>query len=103
MSNPQLDSLLVKAQVALRNKPPWGKSLCVDFGKDGVIYVYPTNEVAEIPNVASADCTLTLSLDALHKLMDGEKSAFGEWMSGELKYTGDRSVAQQFASIVTGK
>ena len=107
----KLTDLVNKATVALHGKPPWGKTLVADFGPDGVLCVYPQNQVAAIPNAnVSADCIITFpkgiaSLENLER-PEGDpqrETAAGEWWNSELKWVGDKAVAEQFVAIITGK
>jgi len=104
MSTPALSALIVKAATALKDKPAWGKTLCVDFGSDGVIYVYDNNQVAAIPDAnVSADCTLILNgISTLEDLESKKETPTQEWWAGNLTWRGDRSIAEQFVALIQG-
>lgn len=101
--NPQVTALIGRAQAALKGQPAWGHTLCVDFKSDGVLYVYANNAVAPIPNAdVSADCTLHFpkGVVSLQNLEDKDETAMQEWWRDELTWDGDRSIAEQFVSLI---
>lgn len=103
-SNPALAALIAQATKALTGKPAWGKTLCVDFGTDGALYVDATNRVYSIPNDnVAADCTLHLNgITTLNDLLSKKKTPTQEWWAGNLKWDGARSVAETFVALVQG-
>jgi putative sterol carrier protein len=46
------------------------------------------------------DCTITVSLENLQAMMNGELNAVSGFMSGKLKVAGDMSVAMKLQSVV---
>jgi ubiquinone biosynthesis protein UbiJ len=104
MPAPALAALIAKAKTALAGKPAWGKTLCVDFETDGVLFVYANNQVAQVPSAnVSADCTLHLDgIATLNEMLSKQKTPTQEWWADKLTWDGDRSVAEQFVSILTG-
>src|ERR1700685_4211008 len=100
--NPQLTDLVAKAKAALAGKASWGHTLCVDFGADGVLYVYANNAVAAIPNSnVQADCTLHLNgIATLNDMLSKKETPTEEWFSGNLTWDGDRSIAEQFVALI---
>jgi putative sterol carrier protein len=78
-----------------------GATLKFDCGSDGVIVL----DGASTPNSVSntdmdTDCTITVSLENLKAMMDGELNAVSGFMSGKLKVAGDMSVAMKLQSVV---
>ena len=70
-------------------------------GSDGVIVL----DGASTPNTVTnadreTDCTVTVSLENLQAMMDGELNAVSGFMSGKLKVAGDMSVAMKLQSVV---
>jgi hypothetical protein len=96
--NPKIQALIVRAQGAFLGQPPLGRSVRVDFGDDGNIYVSSTNQVLDGARVVSpADCTIKLSLDTLASLESGDLFPL---IDGEVEIDGDRDLAKTFGSIV---
>lgn len=104
MTNPKLQALTDRATTALTGKPAWGHTLVVDFGSDGVLCVYPQNQVVAIPNAnVSADCTLHLKgISVLEDIESKKETPTAEWWSGNLSWDGDRSIAEKFVAIIQG-
>lgn len=98
----KVSDLVTRAEAALKGKPPIGGSICIDFGSEGVAYVYRNNEVAQIPQVSAADCTISLSLGTLAQLESGDESVVGAVLWGDLKVSGNRDLAEKFGAIVQG-
>ena len=98
----QVSDVVASAAKALAGKPSIGGTICVDFGASGVAYVYADNRVAQIPQVAAADCTVRLSLETLAKLESGKESVIGAVLWGDLKISGDRGLAERFGSLAKG-
>ena len=76
-------------------------TLKFDCGSDGVIVL----DGASTPNSVSntdreTDCTVTVSLENLQAMMNGELNAVSGFMSGKLKVAGDMSVAMKLQSVV---
>ena len=72
-----------------------------DCGSDGVIVV----DAVVSPHVVDhndreADCTVTLSLTDLAKLLNGELNPVMGFMSGQLKLAGDMSIAMRLQKVV---
>ena|ERR1700721_2596324 len=103
MGNSALADLIAEAKTALAGKPAWGKTLCVDFETDGVLFVYANNQVAQVPSAnVSADCTLHLNgIQTLNDMLSKKETPTEEWWAGNLKWDGDRSVAEQFVAFFT--
>lgn len=94
--------LVSQARRVLTNKPALGGSICVDFGSDGVVYIYANNQVSQLMKPAGADCELALSLDTLGKLQSRQESVVGAVLWGDLKISGNRALAEKFGAIVKG-
>jgi putative sterol carrier protein len=76
-------------------------TLKFDCGSDGVIVL----DGASTPNSVSntdreTDFTVTVSLENLQAMMNGELNAVSGFMSGKLKVAGDMSVAMKLQSVV---
>lgn len=101
MASSSVLALISKAKTALAGQPPLGKSLCVNFGADGVAYIYPDNRVAALNSPAGADCTITLSLAELESLEEGASVTWAV-LTGKVHIDGDEELAKRFGAIVQG-
>ena len=95
---------LDSATAAIRDKaalaPKLGYRVTFDLGSDGIIYWDGTVVPAVICNEAGeTDTTLTLSLDDLQKLIDGNLNPTLAYMTGKLKVAGSLGVALKIAQL----
>jgi putative sterol carrier protein len=96
---------LESATVAIRAKaalaPKLGYRVTFDLGADGIIYWDGITVPAAIGNDAGeSDTTLTLSLDDLEKLIDGNLNPTLAYMTGKLKVAGSMSVALKISQLL---
>jgi len=76
-----------------------GKTVKIDFGPDGVIFLDGvTKTVTE--DDAPADSTVKVSWDDWQALAGGSLNPMTAFMSGKLKVEGDMSVAMQLQSVL---
>jgi putative sterol carrier protein len=72
-----------------------------DLGADGIIYWDGTAVPAAIGNDAGeSDTTLTLSLDDLQKLIEGNLNPTLAYMTGKLKVAGSMGVALKISQLL---
>ncbi|WMW79170.1 SCP2 sterol-binding domain-containing protein [Undibacterium cyanobacteriorum] len=72
-----------------------------DCGSDGVIVVDAIVRPHLVDHVdRDADCTVSLSLSDLGKLLNGELNPVMGFMSGQLKLAGDMSIAMRLQKVV---
>lgn len=103
MPIPAVLALAAKAAAVLKTKPAWMHSLCVDFEADGVLYVYPNNTIGPVDSVKEAECVLHLNgVGTLNDMLSKKETPTEEWWAGNLKWDGDRSIAEQFVALVQG-
>lgn len=96
---------LESATAAIRSKaalaPKLGYRVAFDLGADGVILWDGTQTPAVIGNEAGeADTTLTLSLDDLQKLIEGNLNPTLAYMTGKLKVAGSMGVALKISQLL---
>lgn len=96
---------LESATAALRAKaglaPKLGYRVKFDLGDDGVIVWDGTEAPPVIGNGSGeADTTLTLSLDDLQKLIDGNLNPTLAYMTGKLKVEGSMGVALKISQLL---
>ena len=96
---------LESATAAIRAKaglaPKLGYRVAFDLGADGIIYWDGTAVPAVIGNEAGeSDTTLTLSLDDLQKLIDGNLNPTLAYMTGKLKVAGSMGVALKISQLL---
>ena len=78
-----------------------GKTVKLDFGPDGKIYI----DGASTPNTVSnddkpADCTIAMSWNDFLALSDGTLDPMMAFMQGKMKIQGDMMLAQRLAPIL---
>lgn len=89
----------IRAKAALA--PKLGYRVTFDLGGDGLIYWDGTAIPAAIGNEAGeSDTTLTLSLDDLQKLIDGNLNPTLAYMTGKLKVAGSMGVALKISQLL---
>jgi putative sterol carrier protein len=72
-----------------------------DCGADGVIVLDGVSSPNTVSNTdAETDCTVTVSLENLQAMMDGQLNSVTGFMSGKLKVSGDMSVAMKLQRVV---
>ena len=96
---------LESATAAIRAKaslaPKLGYRVAFDRGADGVIVWDGTQTPAVIGHEAGeADTTLTLSLDDLQKLIEGNLNPTLAYMTGKLKVAGSMGVALKISQLL---
>lgn len=76
-------------------------TLKFDCGADGVIVLDGVSSPSTVSNTdAETDCTVTVSLENLQAMMDGQLNSVTGFMSGKLKVSGDMSVAMKLQKVV---
>ena len=76
-------------------------TLKFDCGADGVIVLDGVSSPNTVSNTdAETDCTVTVSLETLQAMMDGQLNSVTGFMSGKLKVSGDMSVAMKLQRVV---
>ena len=76
-------------------------TLKFDCGADGVIVLDGVSSPNTVSNTdAETDCTVTVSLENLQAMMDGQFNSVTGFMSGKLKVSGDMSVAMKLQRVV---
>ncbi len=96
---------LDSATAALRAKaalaPKLGYRVKFDLGDDGIIFWDGTEAPPAIGNEAGeADTTLTLSLEDLQKLIEGNLNPTLAYMTGKLKVEGSMGVALKISQLL---
>ncbi len=78
-----------------------GARVKFDFGVDGALMVDATSTPPSISQAGGdADCTITLTIDDLHKLIAGGLSPTLAYMTGKLKIAGSMGVAMKVAALL---
>lgn len=98
--NPIVQALITKAEAALRGVPLINGSVLVNLGTAGLVYFYPNNEVAAVPEICQADAVLTLSLDTLEKIENNQESVLWADIWGDLKVDGNEDLAIKLGKIL---
>jgi putative sterol carrier protein len=96
-----LDSATVAIRAKAALAPKLGYRVAFDLGADGIIYWDGTQTPAAISNEAGeTDTTLTLSLDDLQKLIEGNLNPTLAYMTGKLKVAGSMGVALKISQLL---
>ena len=96
---------LDECTTAIRNKvgadSGLAASLKFDCGADGTIFIDGKSTPNSVSNAAdSADCNVTITLDNLAAMIQGELEPATAFMTGKLKVTGDMSVAMRLQRVL---
>ena len=76
-------------------------TLKFDCGADGVIVLDGVSSPNTVSNTdTETDCTVTVSLENLQAMMNGQLNSVTGFMSGKLKVSGDMSVAMKLQRVV---
>ncbi|MBP6385700.1 MAG: SCP2 sterol-binding domain-containing protein [Pseudarcicella sp.] len=90
------NELTEKVKMLAASKEPLSSS--IKFKTDeGSIFLSPTGLVSNSDE--DADCTISVDMDDLDKLMKGELNPMTAVMFGKIKISGDMSVAMQLKNL----
>lgn len=78
-----------------------GSTLKFSFkGEEGVIYLDGSGEENTVSNEdKDADCTVTVDMDDLGKMVSGDLNPMNAFMMGKLKIAGDMGVAMKLGNL----
>ena len=78
-----------------------GAVLKFDCGSDGVVVIDGKSSPSTVDNNnRDADCTVTITLDKLSDMLNGDLNPITGFMSGAFTVAGDMSIAMKLNSIV---
>ena len=92
-----------KIRAAVGDNSGLGKTVKLDFGDDGKIYI----DGASVPNTVTnedkpADATVSMKWDDFIALSQGQLAPMMAFMQGKLKIAGDMMIAQKLAPLLKG-
>lgn len=92
-----------KIRAAVGDNSGLGKTVKLDFGDDGKIYI----DGASVPNTVTnedkpADATVSMKWDDFIALSQGQLDPMMAFMQGKLKIAGDMMIAQKLAPLLKG-
>ncbi len=94
------DTLFEGINNRAQDVPALGNKLKFNFG-DQVLFVDGSGDTNLVSKEdKEADCTITVSLENLKKIMDGELNPMTAVMMGKVKIKGDMSVAMKLQSLL---
>jgi len=98
-----LASVTDKIRAAVGDNSGLGKTLRLDLGDTGKIYI----DGASVPNAVTnedkpADATIKLAWDDFIALAEGRLDPMMAFMQGKLKIDGDMMLAQKLAPLLKG-
>lgn len=84
------------------NHPALGGTVKIEFGEPGSIWIDGTggSNAASDGQGKSADCTVSLSVDTLKQLRDGELEPMTAFFKGKLRVNGDFGLATKLGPIL---
>ena len=90
-----------KIRAAVGDNSGLGKTVKLDFGDDGKIYI----DGASVPNTVTnedkpADATVSMKWDDFIALSQGQLDPMMAFMQGKLKIAGDMMIAQKLAPLL---
>ena len=98
-----LASLTEKISAAASAGPSLGKSVKIDFGDAGKIFIDWTQGANVVSNDDSAaDATVQIAMDDLVAMAKGELDPMAAFMQGKMKIQGDMMLAQKLAPLLKG-
>lgn len=79
-----------------------GATLKFNMGDDGVVFV----DTVTVPNSVSnddtdADCTISISMDDMNSVIEGDLDPMTAFMMGKLKVEGNMSIAMKLQSVLS--
>lgn len=96
-----LESITQSIRTKMGDESGLEATLKFDCGADGVIVLDGVSSPNTVSNTdAETDCTVTVSLENLQAMMDGQLNSVTGFMSGKLKVSGDMSVAMKLQRVV---
>jgi putative sterol carrier protein len=96
-----LESITQSIRIKMGDDSGLEATLKFDCGADGVIVLDGVSSPNTVSNTdAETDCTVTVSLENLQAMMDGQLNSVTGFMSGKLKVSGDMSVAMKLQRVV---
>ena len=98
-----LASVTDKIRTALGDNSGLGKTVKIDLGDTGKIYI----DGASVPNSVTnedkpADATVSITWDDFLSLSTGQLDPMMAFMQGKLKIAGDMMIAQKLAPLLKG-
>jgi len=99
----QLDDVINEIQSHRDNLKELGHTVFFDLGDAGSVFLDTTEgryQVTANPVNPDAECTITLSMEDLVKLMDGTLNPMAAFTMGKLKVFGSKGVALKFNSLL---
>ncbi|MGD0190556.1 MAG: SCP2 sterol-binding domain-containing protein [Rhizomicrobium sp.] len=102
MSSDQVKQIITQWSAAIGANSGLGGTLKLDFGEPGSIYIDGKSSPNTVTDGAdkSADCTITVSLETLEKMVKGELDGTSAFMQGKLRVAGDMGLAMKLGPIL---
>lgn len=93
-----LETVRKSLEQRLSMAPPLGYAVDLDFGDDGHVYLDGSQVVDSLS--ADPDTTLTLSIETMEKILNGDTDPNMAVLLGKLKVSGKMGVALKLASYL---
>ena len=96
-----LEDITRRLAEALGAESGLGKTLKVDFGDDGKIFIDAVNAPNRVSNDdLAADCTVTITLENFLLLAKGKLNPAIAMLQKKIQIDGDAALAMQFAALL---
>lgn len=94
-----IEQLKIALEQRLKHAPPLGYNVLLDFGDEGHLSLHADNTVTK-DVIMGPDTTLSLSLETMQKIVNGETDPNMAVLMGKMKVGGKMGVALKLASYL---
>ena len=96
-----LEALARRLGRVLANVPPLGARISFDLGADGRLFVDAHHQPPVVSHTgAPADCTLSMRIETLERILSGDLDGTTAFMQGEMTISGDVELAVRLNELL---
>jgi putative sterol carrier protein len=96
----EIDTIEQALRAKLAAAAAFGSRIAFDFGTAGRVLVDGTEANAVTRSADPADCTVSVTLTDLGRILDGSLDPSSAFMTGKLKIAGDMNAAMKLAGAL---